>query len=128
MQRHAFNLYGLRHLVARSASYGRNNGKLRAGQRIEQRAFACIGLPCNHHADAFAQQSALACLLADGLQLLFNALQLPSSIGLLQKGHSRLLRRLLNFINRRSFIAMRSPWTCRIWEIVTALPSHTRHR
>ena len=63
MQRHAFDLYGLGHHIARGARHWRHDGQLGACQRIEQRAFSGVRLPGNHHLDAFAQQRTLARLL-----------------------------------------------------------------
>ncbi|MPM33493.1 hypothetical protein SDC9_80069 [bioreactor metagenome] len=85
MQRHAFDLNGLLHLVARGARNRRDDGQFRPRQRIEQRAFARIGLPRNHHLDAFAQQRALLRALHHRPQLRLQPLQLPRRIGLLQK-------------------------------------------
>ena len=60
MQRHAFDLDGLADHVARGAGDRRDDRQLGAGQRIEQRALAGVGLAGDHHLDAFAQQRALA--------------------------------------------------------------------
>ncbi len=85
MQGHAFDLDGLRDLVTRGAGYRRDDGQLGAGQRVEQRAFAGIGLPGDHHLDALTQQGALAGALHDGLHGGAQLVQLAIGIGLLQK-------------------------------------------
>ena len=74
VQRHALDLYGLLHLVAGGARNGGDDGQLGPSQCVEQRAFARVGLACNHHPDAFAQQGSLTGALANlgqcGLQFL----------------------------------------------------------
>ena len=60
VQGHTFDLDGLLHLVAGGACNGGDDGQLGPRQRVEQRAFTGIGLACDHHLDALAQQRALA--------------------------------------------------------------------
>ena len=60
VQRHAFDLDRLADLVARRAGDRRDDRQLGAGQRVEQRALADVGLAGDHDLDAFAQQRALA--------------------------------------------------------------------
>ena len=85
MQRHAFDLDGLRHLVARGARDRRDDGQLRPRQGVEQRAFARIRLAGDHHLDTFAQQGALARALHHRGQGGAQLVELAVSIGLLQK-------------------------------------------
>ncbi len=59
VQRHALDLDGLLHLVARGAGDRRHDGQLRAGQGVQQRTLARVGLARDHHLDALAQQRAL---------------------------------------------------------------------
>ena len=85
MQRNAFNLDQLRDLVARGAGNRGDDGQFGARQRIEQRALADIGLPGNHHLDAFTQDGALRGALHHAGQRGLQAQQLAAGIGLLQK-------------------------------------------
>jgi hypothetical protein len=85
VQRHAVDLDVAAQGVARGAGDGGDDGQLGAGQRIEQRALAHIGLAGQHHLESFAQQRALA----RALQHLFEALQqrrqLALHVGLLHE-------------------------------------------
>ena len=85
MQRHAFDLDGLLHLVARRARDGSDDGQLRACQRVEQRTLARVRLSGDHHLDALAQQRALLRTLHHRAKLRLQALQLPCRVGLFQK-------------------------------------------
>ena len=85
VQRHAFNLDGFEDLVPGSAGDGRDDGTLGAGQRVEQRRFAGIGLASDHDPDALAQQCSLAGARQHIRQGLPNAQQLPAGVGLLQE-------------------------------------------
>ena len=85
MQGHALDLNRLLYFVARGSGNGGDNGQLGPCQRVEQRAFARIGLAGNHHLDAFAQQRALMGACQHGSDLVAQALQLAKGIGLLQK-------------------------------------------
>jgi len=85
VQRHAFDLDGLLHHIARGARDRRDDGQLGAGQRIEQRALAGIGLTGDHHPDALAQQRALTRAREHLRQPRLQRLQLALRIGLLQK-------------------------------------------
>ena len=85
MHRHAFNLNGLLHFVARGAGNGRDDGQLGPGQRVEQGRLASVGLPGNHHFNALAQQRTLVGALRHGVQTLLQALQLALGIGLAQE-------------------------------------------
>ena len=85
MQRHALDLDGLRHHVARGACHRRDDGEFRPRQRIEQRTLAGVGLAGNHHLDALAQQRALARALHHPGQRLLQAVQLALCVGLLQE-------------------------------------------
>ena len=58
VHRHAVDLNRLRDLVARGARDRRHDRQLGAGQRVEQRALAHVGLAGEHHVDALAQQRA----------------------------------------------------------------------
>ena len=85
VQRHAVDLDGFLHLVARGAGNGGDDGQLGPGQGVEQRAFARIGLPGNHHLDAFAQQRPLLGAGQHLGQLALQGVQLAPGIGFLQK-------------------------------------------
>ena len=85
MQRHALNLDGLLHHIARGAGNRRDDGQLCARQGVEQRAFARVGLARNHHTDAFTQQRALFGLRHHARQILLESCELALGIGLLQK-------------------------------------------
>ena len=85
MHGHTFNLNGLLHHIACGASNGCDDGQLCACQGIEQRAFASVGLTCNHHFDAFAQQGTLLCTLAYFGQLRLQTIELSLGIGFLQE-------------------------------------------
>ncbi len=85
MQRHALDLDRLLHFVARGAGNRRDDGQFRPGQRVQQRAFAGVGLAGNHHLDAFAQQRALLRPLHHLRQRVLQFFQLAAGIGLLQK-------------------------------------------
>ena len=73
MNWHAINLYGLLNGVTRCTRNRGDDGQLDACERIEQRAFACIGLPSNDHAYAFAQQGALLGFLRDPCKVVLHA-------------------------------------------------------
>ena len=60
VQRHALDLYRLADFVAGGAWDRGDDRQLGAGQRIEQRALAHVGLSCQHHLQPLAQQRALA--------------------------------------------------------------------
>jgi hypothetical protein len=79
MQRHAMDLDGLRDHVARGARHRAHDGQLGAGQRVEQRTLARVGLARDHHLDAFAQQGALLRALLHGGELRLQPLELPGS-------------------------------------------------
>ncbi len=85
VQRHAFDLDGLADPVAGGARDRRDDGQLGAGQRVEQRALADVGLAGQHHADALAQQRALLCAVEQRIQRTGNGLQPGTGTGLLQK-------------------------------------------
>ena len=85
MQRHAFDLDQLRHLVAGGAGYRGDDGQLGARQGIEQGAFSDVGLSGNHHLDAFAQDRTLGGALQHAGQGGLQSQQLALRIGLLQK-------------------------------------------
>ncbi|ANY61086.1 hypothetical protein MA05_01965 [Comamonas aquatica] len=85
VQRHAVDLDGLLHLVARGAGDRGDDGQLGPGQRVQQRAFAGIGLAGDHHLDAFAQQRALLGAGQHLAQLVAQRVQLAIGIGLLQE-------------------------------------------
>ena len=85
VQRHAFDLNGLLHHITRGARNGRDDGQLGTGQRIEQGAFACVGLARNDHANALTQQRALTGLLRHTQEVGLQAVQLTLGIGLFQK-------------------------------------------
>ena len=85
VDRYTFNLDGLLDLVTRGAGNGRHYGQLGTGQGVEERGLAGIGLPGNDHADAFAQQGALARLLQDQLQTGKDVVELALGIGFLQE-------------------------------------------
>ena len=65
VQRDAFDLDRLADLVARGAGDRRDDGQLGAGQRVQQRALADVGLAGQHDVQALAQQRALARALAN---------------------------------------------------------------
>ena len=65
---HALNLDGLADHVARGAGHRRDDGQLGAGQRVQQAAFAGVGLARNDNAQALAQQCPLACALQQLVQ------------------------------------------------------------
>ena len=85
MQRHAFDLDRLADAVARGAGDRRDDRQLGAGQRVEQRALADVGLAGQHHADALAQQRALLRAVEQRVQRLADVAQLAAGIGLLQE-------------------------------------------
>ena len=85
VQWHPLDLYELRYLVTRRACNGRDNGQFSAGQGIEQRALARIGLPGDHRCDALAQDGALLRPLGNGAQALLKRAQLAKSIRLLDE-------------------------------------------
>ena len=82
MQWHALNLNGLPNRVPGGSSNRRDDGQLSACQGIEQRGFARIGLPGNHHLQAVAQQRALPRLALQQRNLHTQARKLPMGVGL----------------------------------------------
>ena len=60
MQRYALDLQHMRNDIARGAGLRCDDGEFSPSQGVEQRAFARIGLPGNHHPDTFPQQTALS--------------------------------------------------------------------
>ena len=85
MQRHAFDLDRLADLVARGAGNRRDDRELGAGQRIQQRALAHVGLAGDDDLDAFAQQRALARAVEQRIELLGDRGQSAARVGLLEK-------------------------------------------
>ena len=85
VQRHAFNLDGLADLVAGGAGHAGDDGQLSPGQRIEQAAFAHVGLAGQHHLQALAQQHALAGAGHHVGQGGVNGVELAVGVGTLQK-------------------------------------------
>ncbi|MCY1238188.1 hypothetical protein D9M72_509130 [compost metagenome] len=85
MQRDAVDLDGLAHAVARGAGDGRDDGQLRAGQRVQQRRLAHVGLARQHHRQALAQQRALARLRQHAAKFSADGGKLAAGVGLLQE-------------------------------------------
>ena len=85
MNRHVVDVNGLRQRVTGGARYGGDDGRVLARQRIEQGAFAHIGLAHNDQLQSLAQQNALARSLMQFFSGLHQLLQLPQRIGLLQE-------------------------------------------
>ena len=85
VNRDTLDLDGLLHLVPGRAGNRGHDCQLGTGQGIEQGRLARIGLPRNHHLDAFAQQGPLAGALPDRVQRLMQTQQLPLGICFLQK-------------------------------------------
>lgn len=56
VQRDAVYLDRLAHAIARGAGNWRDDGEIRAGERIEQRGLAHIGLSGQNHRQSFTQQ------------------------------------------------------------------------
>ena len=121
MHRHAFDLNGLLHLVARGSRNRRDDGQLRTGQRIEQRTLARIGLSGDHHLDPFAQQGPLLSALHHTTQRRLQPLQLTGRIGLLEK-----VDLFLRKIERR--LHQHAQMNERISQAVNLLGERTRKR
>jgi hypothetical protein len=85
VQRHAFDLDRLADAVARGAGDRRDDGQLGPGQRVQQRALADVGLAGQHHAQAFAQQRALARARQRGQHGLLDGVELAAGVGLLEE-------------------------------------------
>ena len=85
VQRHAFDLDRLAHLVARRARDRRDDRELGAGQRVQQRALADVRLARQHDRDAFAQQRALARAVEHRFDAFDDRVELPARVGPLQE-------------------------------------------
>ena len=85
VQRHAVDLDGLLHFVARGTSDGGNDGELGTRQGVEQRRLAGVRLASDDDFDAFAQECALTCTLHDARQGRLQAGQLTCGVGFLQE-------------------------------------------
>ncbi|MCY1365015.1 hypothetical protein D9M69_518440 [compost metagenome] len=85
VQRHTLDLNRLLHHIARGAGHRGHDRQLGTGQRVEQRAFARVGLPGDHHREPVTQQCALPGLGPHVGQRGAQALQLTRGVGLLQK-------------------------------------------
>jgi hypothetical protein len=81
VHRHALDLDRLADAVARGAGDGGDDGQFGAGQCVEQRALADVGLAREHHAQAVAQQRALARARRAPGQLRPPAVELATGIG-----------------------------------------------
>ena len=82
MQGHTLDLDGLAHHVPGGASDRRDDGQFRTRECVEQRTLAGIGLACDHHGDALAQESALACAGKHLGQTRLQTIELALGVGL----------------------------------------------
>jgi len=85
MQRHAFDLQRFADAVARGAGQRRHDRQFGPGQCVEQAALADVGLARQHHAQAFAQQRALARAGQRGVQRRQQATELGARTRALQE-------------------------------------------
>ena len=85
VQGHALDLDRFAHRIARRAGDLGDDGGLESGQLIEQARLADVRLTDQHDRQPFAQQRALACLCAHGLQARFEPVEPAKRVGLLEK-------------------------------------------
>ena len=85
VQWHALDLDRLADLVAGGAGDGGDDRQFGAGQRVQQRTLAHVGLAGQHHLQAFAQQCALARAGHHAGQARIDGVKLALGIRTLQK-------------------------------------------
>ena len=81
VQRHALDLDRLAHAVACRAGDRRDDGELRTGQRVQQRALADVGLAGEHDVQPLAQQRTAARLRERGVDGGDDAVELGARAG-----------------------------------------------